>query len=295
MQNLKKCYRIYEINQMSRRASIILILLTGLSCLGASLSVFVGERSLALIDGPWITLLVDNQPYSLFLGIIPLKLVFLVVSLFATFMIAEFFGGKESIAVAVSAGLVIFLTGTCLKIIPFLPGTPEDVSGDALLTTLFKFNSPDLISQALQVTLGFSFIIIIYEILRRFTHNGFMIVRLFLASFIGLIVPPLIEASFLGLLQASFGKMISLLISHALQWNLLFFMLIPFYYLLYVPFRLLVGHEQRSEMKQRFQKKKIFMHPEKNFFEKREELQEKRIPENSLEKKMPTAVGEGGG
>lgn len=264
---------------ISRRASITLIFLSSLVALWGTLSVFVSDHSLALIDGPWITLLVDDQPYPLVFGVIPLWLVAAVFALLLIFMIAEFFGGKEALAASLATALVILLTGAGLKALPFLPGNEGEI---------FQPPLPSLLSHASQIFIGFTSMILIYELLRRFTHNGFMIVRLFLASFLGVIVPVVIEIFFY---QPSFGKMISLLMTRYVQWNLLFFMLIPLYYLLYAPLRLMVGNEQREEMKTRFQKKKIFQHTEKNFFEKRDELQEQRI----LPEKKRTAVGEGGG
>lgn len=261
----------------NKRSEFILLMLSSLLLSAILLAVILQGRTIEIVDFPLITLIVDDQSFPLFLGIIPLRIFLLVGALLCLLLITELFGQRAAIFLSLSGALTLCFVWSLLLGIPFLPTPRGQMIWDAAYNTLFGIDFPVFASTASQIFLGFSVTAIVFELFRRLTHNSFLIIRLFMATLVGVACPPILEAFFDGLYQGSKGSILALLLTRYTQWFVLFVFLIPLYYILYFPLKIIAGRKQSLDMCRRFEKKKIFQPPEKVFMESRQELQEKRI------------------
>ncbi len=263
---------------MNKRVEFILLMLSSLFLTGVLMSVILQGRNVSLTDAAIITLVVENQSFPLKIGLIPLRIFFLVWSLLCLLWIGELFGKREGIFLSLAGGMTVCFVWLLLQGIPFLPVPPEEAIWDATYNTLFGIDFPVFASTASQIAAGFTVTVLIFELCRKLTHGGFLIIRLFVASLVGIAVPPVLEAFFAGLFEESIGSMVALLLTRYLQWFFLFLLLTPVYYILLVPLKLVVGKKHREEVKERFEKKKLFGPKQPvDFFESHQEIQENRI------------------
>lgn len=263
---------------MNKRAQFVLLVLSSLFLTGVLMSIILQGRNVSLTDATIITLMVENQSFPLKIGLIPLRIFFLVWSLLCLLWISELFGKREGIFLSLSGGITVCFVWLVFQGIPFLPVPQEEAIWDATYNTLFGIDFPVFASTASQVAAGFTATTIIFELFRKLTHGGFLIIRLFMASLVGVAVPPVGEAFFDGLFEGSTGSMVAVLLTRYLQWFFLFLPLIPVYYICLIPFKLVVGKKHRQEVEGRFEKKKMFgPGGPADFFESRQQTQETRI------------------
>jgi len=243
---------------------------------GVLLSVVLQGRNVEFFTGTVGALNADGTSYPILLGIVPLRLLLLVWALLCILWISELFSARAAIFLSFSAGLTVGFVWLLLQAIPLLPTPADQVIWDSAYGTIFGIDFAVFASTASQVALGFTAVALTYAMLRRLTHNSLHLVRLIISSFVGSAIPPLLEAFFGGLFEGSQGLMLSLLVTRYAQWLSLFLITIPFYYLFELLWKILLGSKHLEEVRQRYAKAPIVQGPP-DFFENREELQDKRM------------------
>ena len=261
----------------NKRPELVLILLCSLFLVLILLAYTLQGKTIALIEEPMAILQVDNTSYSLNLGVIPLQIFSLACALIFLNLAGEFFGKREAIFLSLAGGLAIGFIWLLLKGFSLIPTVENQVAFYQAYTTLFNLESRSAAALAGSVVAGFACTATLFELFRRMTCNGFVIIRIFLSQLLGLAVFAAFDAVIEQGMAAPFGQVLALGGTRYGQWFLLSFLLIPVFYILFIPFRILIGREHYAAVKARFAKGKLFLHVEKNFFEARNQVQEKRI------------------
>lgn len=254
---------------------------------GVLLAVVFQARNVELFTGPLGTLFVDGQSHPLLLGIVPLRVLLLTGSLLCTLWIAEIFGARIALFVCCTAGFSLVLVWAALQVIPFLPTSPAQLQQDATHGTIFGTDLTVFASIASQVSLGFSFVAIVYALLRKLTRNRFHLIRLMMVIFLGLSAPPLLEAFFDSLFLVPHGQLMAVVLTRYFQWLALLLVLIPFYYLMEIFWQVMAGSQQIEMVRQYYAPARMSIPITAEFFEDRGELQDKRMFPHPAEKFDP--------
>ncbi|MBI4412579.1 MAG: VUT family protein [Deltaproteobacteria bacterium] len=261
----------------NKRPELALILLCSLFLVLVVLSYILQGKTIALVEGPIAVLEVDNTGYPLNIGVLPFPVFLLALGLICLDLVNEFFGKGAAISLSIAGGLAVVFIWGLLKGLTFIPTAQNQLVFDQAFAALFNLQPRFVSSLAGSVAAGFAFTSLVFELFRRITHGGFIIIRLFMAHLLGLAFFSACGAALENEAPFILGEALSLAVTRYVQWFVFSFILIPIFYILMIPFRIIIGREHYTAVKVRFAKKKLFRHDEKNFFEARSEVQEKRI------------------
>lgn len=260
----------------SQRALSGLILLLGLF-IASSLSGWIFSKGFfSFSQAVPAVLQVDGANYPIAVGTLPVLIFFLSLSFQISLALNELFGKRTAILSSLMGAFVIALFWGGSEILPWFPM----IDGiDALNATIAAFD----LSRGTLAVLGGILIIafpvtaFIYELIRRLTQNRFSFFRLLAADFFAsfLIGGILAHLSFMA--GASFGEALATGITRASQWFSLSVILIPLYYTIEWFGYLWVGKEYLNTVRDSFKPKPVFKHPDKDFFESRQDVQAERI------------------
>lgn len=262
---------------MNRRAEFSYVLLTAIFLTMVILAWMFKEVTFVFFDNAPVILKVNDVNFPLYIGKLPFQIVLLAFALLTLNLMNEFFGARSPFFISLASGGVLFLSWFFLNLLPWLPNIENSENINYAFRSTFSFNKRYLISLIASVIIGFGFISYFFEIFRKMTHNSFSIVRLFMTHIVGLCVFLAIFVFLNSPPETSFGSMLALFIARFIQWFFLFIIFVPFYYIVKFSFRIIIGDEHYGGVAERFKKKSLFKHEEKDFFESRKETQEKRI------------------
>lgn len=260
-----------------RRPEFALLILCSCFLAFIILAFVMQGKIIEIANISFASLQVDQEIYPLKIAVVPFQVFLLALALICVNLVNEFFGKRETIYLALAGGGAICFVWLLLKGASYIPTVENQVTFDQAYATVFDLSKRFLLSFSTSIAVGFSFIALIFEFFRRLTRNGFAIIRLFMAHLVGLAFFVAIDAFWKIFLNGSLGEALAFAITRYIQWFFLSILLIPFYYLLKLPFRILVGKAHYEEVKERFVRKKMFGQEKKDFFESREELQANRI------------------
>lgn len=255
----------------------MLILLCSLFLALVILSYILQGKIIAIVEGPIAVLQVDNAGYPLNIGVFPFPVFLLALALICLDLVNEFFGKGAAVFLSIAGGLAVVCVWGLLAGLTFIPTAQNQIVFDQAFSTLFNLQSRFVFSLAGSVVAGFAFTSLVFELFRRITHNGFIIIRLFMAHLLGLAFFSACGSALENEPPFIFGEALALGVTRYVQWFVLSLVLIPIFYILMIPFRIIIGREHYATVRLRFAKKKLFRHDEKNFFEARSQVQEKRI------------------
>lgn len=262
----------------NRRPEFALVVLASLFLTLIILGFFMQGKIIEVVQVSFASLQVDQEVYPLKVGIIPFQVFLFALALICVDIVNEFFGKREAIYLAFAGAGTIAFVWLLLKGVTYIPTVENQTVFDEAYATIFDLSKRSLAALSASIFFGFSIIAIIFELFRKWTHNGFAIIRLFMAHVIGLAFFVAIDAGLREYVFGSFGAALALAITRYIQWFILSILLIPTYYFLKIPFRLIIGKHHYDTVKERFAKKKVVnKEKKKDFFAKRQQLQEKRI------------------
>ncbi|MBI2338941.1 MAG: VUT family protein [Deltaproteobacteria bacterium] len=251
----------------NRRPEFALILLCSLFLVVVVLSYILQGKVATLTEMPIAVLEVDNSRYPLHIGVIPFSVFLLALALICLDLVNEFYGQRDAFFLSLSGGIAVLFVWALLKGLTYVPTDLGQAAFDRAYAVLFNLDP------------RFS---LVFELFRQLTHSGFIIIRLFMAHLLGLAVFSAVGAALENESPLILGEALQLALTRYVQWFLVSFLLIPIFYVLMIPFRILVGRAHYATVKVRFAKKKVFRYDNQdNFFEGRSEMQEKRIPTGS--------------
>lgn len=266
----------------NRRPEFALILLCSLFLVVVVLSYILQGKVATLTEMPIAVLEVDNSRYPLHIGVIPFSVFLLALALICLDLVNEFYGQRDAFFLSLSGGIAVLFVWALLKGLTYVPTDLGQAAFDRAYAVLFNLDPRFVFSLAGSVVVGFGFTSLVFELFRQLTHSGFIIIRLFMAHLLGLAVFSAVGAALENESPLILGEALQLALTRYVQWFLVSFLLIPIFYVLMIPFRILVGRAHYATVKVRFAKKKVFRYDNQdNFFEGRSEMQEKRIPTGS--------------
>lgn len=262
---------------LTRRAEFSYVVLAAIFLAMVILAWIFKEVTFVFLDNAPIILKVSEVNFPLYVGKLPFQIVLLALALLVLNLLNEFFGARSAFFISLASGGMLFLLWFFLNLLPWLPSVENSENINYAFRSTFSFNKRYLISMIVSLIVGFGFISYIFEIFRKMTHSSFSIIRLFMAHIIGLGVFLAIFVFLNSPPETSFGSMLALFVTRFIQWFFLFILFVPFYYIIKFSFKIIIGDEHYGGVADRFAKKSLFKHEEKDFFESRKETQEKRI------------------
>ncbi|MDO8520223.1 MAG: hypothetical protein Q7T11_08700 [Deltaproteobacteria bacterium] len=224
---------------------------------------FLWGHALVFSQQPTLLLMVREERFPLYLGKIPFPVFLTAVSFFWLFAVNEFFGKASALLCALGGGIACLALWGVLSLLPWLPMVefPSSVIFDA---------SP-LLFMAGGILLAGGISSVVYEGVRKLTHSRLCFFRMILASLPGF----LFAAAMISFPHA--WNEISQLVTAYAQLVALTLIFIPFFYTFRLFFVPLIGKKNFDELRAKFARKPIFKPAEKDFFEARAELLERRI------------------
>lgn len=261
----------------NRRPEFALVVLASMFITLIILGFMMQGKVIEVVQILFASLQVNQDVYPLKVGVIPFQIFLLALALICMDIVNEFFGKREAIYLAFAGAGAIAFVWLLLKGLTYIPTVENQALFDEAYATIFDLSKRTLVTLCISISLGFSIIAVIFEVFRKWTHNGFAIIRLFMAHVVGIAFFVAIDAAVRHYLFGSLGPALAHAFTRYIQWFVLSILLIPTYYIFKIPFRIIIGKQHYDMVKERFVKKKVFRYEDKDFFEKRKEIQEKRI------------------
>lgn len=229
---------------VNRRSSIGLLLLACPYICLIILAWGFKKVDIQLLENAPIVLDFDGKNFPLNLGHVELQIILLSFALVFSNLIDELFGTLVALFANLGAALAVALCWGTLQLIPLIPGMNGAMSIESIYLTLFDFTKLHQLQMIAILAVGFNVVMLFSGMMRYLLKRGFSIIRLFVAHVLGLTIPALSVMALQYFPDLTMGPILSGAITLYVQWILLFFIFIPVYYVLFIPYVILVGTKQ---------------------------------------------------
>ncbi|MBX7147442.1 hypothetical protein K1X76_00025 [bacterium] len=233
---------------------------------------FFNEYSLHILESDPLLLTIYNETHPLKLGILPLTILFAAAAHIIFCMLTDLYGSKKWWAMPfMSAGAVICIW-SFFAAIPSFPFLEGGITLSTVLHSVINFELEKTLNIALSLFIMHLTGIIGFQLSRKLWRGHLILPHLITASILATLGFGCILGKEIFLSQSEWAV---LSITQAFQFLATSIFLIPVFYIIRIPFRLITG-SQYAELKSNYRKKSLFK-PDEDFMASHEKAHDKRL------------------